>query len=83
MGGCRTSQVPAGDFASPFVPFTGYTDNIKNDGAFMPASQSNEFGNAGSQKHVRSVSTETVEKIEFQLIRRVILLKKKYLLLKI
>ena len=62
----RTSQVPAGDFASPFVPFTGYTDNIKNDGAFMPTSQSNEFGNAGSQKHVRSVSSETAEKIEAQ-----------------
>ena len=62
----RTSQVPAGDFASPFVPFTGYTDNIKNDGAFMPTSQSNEFGNAGSQKHVRSVSPETAEKIEAQ-----------------
>ena len=62
----RTSQVPASDFVSPFVPFTGYTDNIKNDGAFMPTSQSNEFGNAGSQKHVRSVSTETAEKIEAQ-----------------
>ena len=62
----RTSQVPAADFASPFVPFTGYTDNIKNDGAFMPTSQSNEFGNAGSQKHVRSVSQETAEKIEAQ-----------------
>ena len=60
----RTSQVPAADFASPFVPFTGYTDNIKNDGAFMPTSQSNEFGNAGSQKHVRSVSPETAEKVE-------------------
>ena len=32
----------------------------------MPTSQSNEFGNAGSQKHVRSVSQETAEKVEAQ-----------------
>ena len=59
----RTSQVPSADFTSPFVPFTGYTDNIKNDGGSLPRNESNEFGNAGSQKHVRSVSPETAKKV--------------------
>ena len=59
----RTSQVPSADFVSPFVPFTGYTDNIKNDGGSLPKNESNEFGNAGSQKHVRSVSPETAKKV--------------------
>lgn len=42
--GCfgRTDQVPSTDFAGPFIPFTGYTNRIKNDGSRIVADQTNE-----------------------------------------
>ena len=38
----RTSQVPTNEFISPFVPFTGNTEKVKNDGGIIANSQSNE-----------------------------------------
>lgn len=38
----RTSQVPTSDYVSPFVPFTGNTEKVKNDGSIVANSQSNE-----------------------------------------
>lgn len=38
----RTSQVSQKEYSSPFVPFTGYTNNIANDGSKLKADQSNE-----------------------------------------
>ena len=38
----RTSQVPTSEFQSPFVPFTGNTEKVKNDGSIVANSQSNE-----------------------------------------
>ena len=42
--GCfgRTDQVPSTDFAGPFIPFTGYTNRIKNDGSRIVPDQTNE-----------------------------------------
>jgi len=58
----RTSSVPSSDFKSPFVPFTGYTGRIKNDGSKLATSQSNE-SSASSQKSARSVDKATADKI--------------------
>jgi len=58
----RTSSVPSDDFKSPFVPFTGYTGRIKNDGSKLAKSQSNE-SSAGAQKSPRSVDKKTADKI--------------------
>ena len=38
----RTSQVPTNEFISPFVPFSGNTEKVKNDGGIVANSQSNE-----------------------------------------
>ena len=38
----RTSQVPTSEFQAPFVPFTGNTEKVKNDGGIVANSQSNE-----------------------------------------
>ena len=38
----RTSQVPTNEFQAPFVPFTGNTEKVKNDGGIVANSQSNE-----------------------------------------
>ena len=62
--GCfgRTSQVPAGDYAGPFIPFTGYTSKITNDGTALKRDQTNEQ-NAESGKSPRSVSPQQAESI--------------------
>ena len=38
----RTSQVPTNEFQAPFVPFSGNTEKVKNDGGIIANSQSNE-----------------------------------------
>lgn len=38
----RTSQVPTSEFQAPFVPFTGNTEKVGNDGGIVANSQSNE-----------------------------------------
>jgi hypothetical protein len=42
--GCfgRTSQFPSEDYAGPFIPFTGYTTRITNDGSRIKKNQQNE-----------------------------------------
>jgi hypothetical protein len=62
--GCfgRTSQVPAGDYAGPFIPFTGYTSKITNDGTALKRDQTNEQ-NAESGKSPRSVSPQQAKSI--------------------
>ena len=42
--GCfgRTDQVPSSEFVSPFVPFTGYTERIENDGSRIKVNEQNE-----------------------------------------
>ena len=44
ISGCfgKTSQVPSEDYAGPFIPFTGYTTRIQNDGSRVEAGQTNE-----------------------------------------
>lgn len=51
----RTSQVPSSEYVGPFIPFTGYTDKIKNDGSSVKRNETNEQ-NAASQKSPRNVS---------------------------
>jgi len=58
----RTSQVASTDYVSPFVPFTGYTSEIENDGAKLAKNEANEQ-NANSQKSPRSVSKTDADKI--------------------
>jgi len=58
----RTSQVASTDYVSPFVPFTGYTTEIENDGSTLAKNEANEQ-NANSQKSPRSVSKTDAEKI--------------------
>ena len=59
----RTSQVASTDYVSPFVPFTGYTTEIENDGSTLAKNEANEQ-NANSQKSPRSVSKTDAEKID-------------------
>jgi hypothetical protein len=44
ISGCfgRTSQVPSEGYSSPFVPFTGFTSRVGNDGSKLKANQTNE-----------------------------------------
>lgn len=58
----RTSQVASTDYVSPFVPFTGYTSEIQNDGATLAKNEANEQ-NANAQKSPRSVSRTDADKI--------------------
>jgi hypothetical protein len=62
--GCfgRTSQVPSGDYAGPFRPFTGYTSKIEKPNGTLKPDQSLEQ-NARSQKSTRSVSPQQAEAI--------------------
>jgi hypothetical protein len=53
----RTSKVSVKDYRNPFVPFTGYTSKIKNDGKNVIKDQTNEQ-NANSQKSPRHVSNQ-------------------------
>ena len=58
----RTLSVPSEDYVSPFVPFTGYTGRVKNDGSKLARNESNEQ-NASSAKSPRSVDKKTVDKL--------------------
>lgn len=62
--GCfgRTSQVTSNQFVQPFVPFTGYTDNIDKPNGTLKPDESNE-SNTKSQKSPRDVSPEQVDKL--------------------
>lgn len=42
--GCfgRTDQVATSEYSSPFVPFTGYTERVKNDGSRVKVNEQNE-----------------------------------------
>lgn len=63
----RTYKVPNdNEFANPFIPFTGYTDNIKRpDGSRLWPDQTNE-SREGSQISPRLVPPETVGNINNQ-----------------
>tara|TARA_R100000030_G_scaffold16446_2_gene11025 strand:+ start:679 stop:2823 length:2145 start_codon:yes stop_codon:yes gene_type:complete len=58
----RTSQVPTNEFVSPFVPFSGNTEKVKNDGGIVANSQSNE---QSSLSQVSPVATDkkTADKV--------------------
>ena len=58
----RTSSVPSTEFKSPFVPFTGYTGKIKNDGKYFVKNEANEQ-NTQSQKSPRSVSPQDAKRL--------------------
>lgn len=62
--GCfgRTSVVSDEEYTNPFVPFTGYTNRISNDGSRVKDDQSNEQ-NAASQKSPRTLAPEKVDQL--------------------
>lgn len=59
----RTSQVPSTDFESPFQPFTGYSDQIKEPNGGVQKNESNEQ-NSASQKSPRTVSPAQAKSIQ-------------------
>lgn len=62
--GCfgRTSVVSDEEYTNPFVPFTGYTNRIDNDGSRVKDDQSNEQ-NAASQKSPRTLPQEKIDEL--------------------
>ena len=50
------------EYSSPFVPFTGYTSKVKNDGFYLAKNETNEE-NSQSQKSPRHVSPKLAKKI--------------------
>jgi hypothetical protein len=66
--GCfgRTSEVSTEKFKNPFEPFTGYTNQVKNDGSVIPADQTNEQ-NKNSQKSPRTLDPSQVGKLNSEL----------------
>lgn len=61
----RTSKVISKEYVGPFIPFTGYTDNIKNDGSNVAKNERNE-SNADSQKSPRALPQEQIDKLNEQ-----------------
>lgn len=58
----RTDEVPSLPYTSPFVPFTGYTNNIQRpNGTLVPSESSEDKTN--SQKSPRSVSAKQVQQL--------------------
>ena len=57
-----TKQVPSSDYSSPFVAFTGYTDNVPDPNGKVHNSQANE-GNSEAQKSPRDVPPNTINKL--------------------
>lgn len=66
--GCfgRTSKVSTQKFKNPFEPFTGYTNQVKNDGSKVVADQTNEQ-NKNSQKSPRTLDPNQVDKLNKEL----------------
>ena len=58
----RTDQVLTSEYASPFVPFTGYTSRVKNDGSYFPTKESNE-DKTNSVKSPRTLSEQQVAQL--------------------
>lgn len=58
----RTSQVPSTDYESPFQPFTGYSDQIKEPNGAVQKNEQNEQ-NSASQKSPRGVSPAQAKSI--------------------
>ena len=50
------------EYSSPFVPFTGYTSKVKNDGFYLAKNETNEE-NSQSQKSPRHVSPKLAKQI--------------------
>lgn len=66
--GCfgRTSEVSTKTFKNPFEPFTGYTNQVKNDGSKVVEDQSNEQ-NKNSQKSPRTLDPNQIDKLNREL----------------
>lgn len=58
----RTSQVSSDQYSEPFVPYTGYTNKVDNDGAYIVKNESNE-NSTTSQKSPRIVPPQQAKKI--------------------
>jgi hypothetical protein len=54
ISGCfgRTDQVPSNEYSSPFIPFTGYTDRIPNDGSKLKRNEQGDQGNTAQESPV-------------------------------
>jgi len=67
--GCfgRTDQVPIKEFSSPFVPFTGYTEKVPNDGSKLKKNEENSQNQKAQEAplHVPPSAANKVNQISY------------------
>ena len=63
----RTDQVPSTTYTSPFVPFTGYTDRIPNDGSRVKINEQNEQTNTTQEApvHLPPATANSINQIAY------------------
>jgi hypothetical protein len=63
----RTDQVPTTTYTSPFVPFTGYTDRIENDGSRVKINEQNGQTNTAQESpvHLPPATANSINQIAY------------------
>ena len=63
----RTDQVPSTTYTSPFVPFTGYTDRIENDGSRVKINEQNGQTNTVQEApvHLPPATANSINQIAY------------------
>ena len=63
----RTDQVPSTTYTSPFVPFTGYTDRIPNDGSRVKINEQNGQTNTVQEApvHLPPATANSINQIAY------------------
>jgi len=63
----RTDQVPTTTYTSPFVPFTGYTDRIENDGSRVKINEQNGQTNTVQEApvHLPPATANSINQIAY------------------
>jgi hypothetical protein len=63
----RTDQVPSTTYTSPFVPFTGYTDRIPNDGSRVKINEQNQQSNTVQEApvHLPPATANSINQIAY------------------
>ena len=63
----RTDQVPSTTYTSPFVPFTGYTDRIPNDGSKVKINEQNGQTNTVQEApvHLPPATANSINQIAY------------------
>jgi hypothetical protein len=63
----RTKEVSTEEYTSPFVPFTGYTSKIENDGSKLKADQTNEQTQVSQKSpyHIPPKNANSMDEISY------------------